>query len=294
MFFLIIMLLQRAVHEGLLQCLNRLSDGVTADTFHTFCTRHPYILYPITVMQTNLRSSAIGVELWREQTYHRFEVSDEAYIPFQRLFRELRSGKRDCSKKVLASERVMRQLSVQGKEKEGGGQYRSSSSVGGTEASPAKSRHCHHVDAKRAVSFEKGADGRSGVRKRGSQKVEGHLKSHFTLLPLTSLHFLSLHFTSLHFTSLPLTSLYYLTFHFLSLHFTSSHFTTSHFTSLTSLHFTSLPLTFLYFFFTSSHFTSSHFTSSHFTSLRLTSLHFLSLHFTSSHFTASHFVSHFH
>jgi hypothetical protein len=155
----------------------------------------------------------------------------------------------------------MCQLSVQGKEKEGGGQYRSSSSsfVGSTEASPAKSRHCHHVDTKRTVSFEKVADGRSGVRKRGSQKVEGHLTSHFTLLPLTSLHFTSSHFNSLPLTSLPLTSL-----HFTSLHFTSLHFTSSRF-----------PL--LLFYFLSLHFTSSHFTSLPLTSLPLTSLYHLTL-----------------
>jgi len=120
---------QKAV-DGLVE-FQRSSNLMSADAFHTFCRRHAYILYPVTVLQSTLRDMVLGRDFWIGQAANRLEICDGQYIPFKVLFRELRTGRRDRTRCLESSEAVLRKQINSGSVSSSRSSTRSSKDEGG-------------------------------------------------------------------------------------------------------------------------------------------------------------------
>jgi hypothetical protein len=65
---------------------------MTLDSFVEFCQRHPFLLYPVIIFQTELRTLLNDTKYWDEQTAYRFELSSHKYIAFDSFLKDLLDG----------------------------------------------------------------------------------------------------------------------------------------------------------------------------------------------------------
>lgn len=65
------------------------------ESFTEFCRRHPFILYPVVLFQTELRAAVNDLKFWDQLTHYRLDLCNNKYIPFEVFFEDLINGKLD-------------------------------------------------------------------------------------------------------------------------------------------------------------------------------------------------------
>lgn len=73
----------------------QLHTTMTPDSWIAFCMRHPYLLYPVILVQTELRTALFGVSFWEGNTTYRSDLCDQQYLPFGKFLNDLLAGKLD-------------------------------------------------------------------------------------------------------------------------------------------------------------------------------------------------------
>jgi hypothetical protein len=86
--------------KGLSQSLRGSTTIISAEQFHSFLYRNRSLLSPVITLQHKLRSLILGTEFWKRQTRNRYEICDGSYIPFTRLLKQIREGRRDRTRRA--------------------------------------------------------------------------------------------------------------------------------------------------------------------------------------------------
>ena len=74
---------------------SQLHTTMTPDSWIAFCMRHPYLLYPVILVQNELRTALLGVSFWEGNTTYRSDICDQQYLPFGKFLNDLLAGKLD-------------------------------------------------------------------------------------------------------------------------------------------------------------------------------------------------------